>query len=295
MALGNIAFIGLGIMGRPMAANLARAGGALSVWARRAAVRDAVAAELGARAAASPAEAARDADFCFTMVSDTRAVEEVTLGPDGLAHGARPGSVVIDTSTIAPSGARRVAAELGAREVAFLDAPVSGGEQGAVAGTLSIMAGGDAAVFQRALPLLEVLGKQITHIGASGAGQVAKACNQLVAAQTVAAVAEAFAFARAAGADPARVREALLGGFARSRVLELHGQRILDDDYAPGFKASLHLKDMNIVADEARAAGVHLPGADAARELLDALVTGGGGERDSAALAEIVLRRARGD
>jgi 2-hydroxy-3-oxopropionate reductase len=282
----NIAFIGLGIMGRPMALNLVRAGHALFVHARRAESM-APLIEAGAIGCASPAEAARQAEVVFTMVSDTPDVEQVVLGEAGVLAGTGPGALVVDMSTISPAASRKLAVRLAEHRVGMLDAPVSGGEAGAVAGTLSIMVGGAVDAFARARPLLEVLGRNVVHIGGNGAGQVAKACNQVVIAQTLLGVGEAFLLAKAAGVDPAKVRAALLGGFANSRVLEVHGQRLLDGDYAPGFKASLHRKDMRIVLEAAHELGVALPGAAQFAQLLNALVGRGMGELDSSAVFQL--------
>jgi 2-hydroxy-3-oxopropionate reductase len=279
----NIAFIGLGIMGRPMALNLLRAGHSLCVHARRTASM-APLIEAGAHGCASPAEAARQAEVVFTMVSDTADVEQVILGEAGVLTGAAPGTLVADMSTISPSATRTLAARLAEGGSDMLDAPVSGGEAGAVAGTLSIMVGGSAGAFGRARPLFEVLGRNIVHVGGSGAGQIAKLCNQVVIGQTLLGVGEAFLLAKAAGVDPASVREALLGGFAQSRVLEVHGQRLLDGDYAPGFKAKLHRKDMRIVLETAHELGLGLPAAAQFAQMLNALIGQGLGELDSAAV-----------
>ncbi len=286
----TVSFIGLGIMGRPMALNLLKGGHRLFAYARRAQATAPLTA-AGAVACATCSEAAAASDFCVIMVSDTPDVEAVLFAKDGVVCGARAGSVVIVMSTISPAAIRGMADKLAQKKIRLLDAPVSGGDRGALAATLSIMVGGEEETFRRALPLFECMGKNIVHVGAGGAGQVAKMCNQILAAQTIAAVAEAFEFARAAGVDRARVREAMLGGFAYSRVLELHGQRMLDDDYAPGFKAKLHLKDLHIAA--AAAKHLHLPGTDAARRLLEQLVADGDGELDSAAIAKVVAATAR--
>jgi 2-hydroxy-3-oxopropionate reductase len=285
----RVGYIGLGIMGRPMALNLLKAGYPVAVYARR---PEAMASlpEAGAVACASPREVAERADVIFTNVSDTPDVEEVVLGPNGIVHGARPGAVVVDHSTISPSATRRIAAALGERGVGMLDAPVSGGQQGAINGTLSVMVGGPEAVFRRVLPMLEVIGRNIVHVGEHGAGQVAKACNQVVIAQTIAAVAEGLLLATAAGVDPAKVREALLGGFAQSRVLEVHGQRMLDRNYAPGFTSRLHQKDMRIVLETAHELGLPLPGASTVAQYLNALVGGGDTEVDSSAIAPVLER-----
>jgi 2-hydroxy-3-oxopropionate reductase len=283
----RVGYIGLGIMGRPMALNLRKAGHEVWVFARReAAMAPLVAA--GATPCGSPRELAERADVVFVNVSDTPDVEAVVLGPNGIVEGARPGSVVIDNSTISPSATRRIAAALRAKGVELLDAPVSGGQQGAIDGTLSVMVGGTTAAFERALPLLQAIGRNIVHVGDSGAGQVAKACNQVVIAQTVAAVAEGLLLATAAGVDPAKVREALLGGFAASKALEVHGQRMLERNYAPGFMARLHQKDMRIVLETAHELGLPLPGATLVAQYVNALVGRGEGELDSAALATVL-------
>ena len=291
MVKPQVGFIGLGIMGRPMALNLAKANYPLAIYARRSQVAAALTA-AGAKAYESPAELASHCDIIFTMVADTPDVEELIAGRRGILHGATRGSVVVDMSTISPLATRRLAEELYVRGLEMLDAPVSGGEQGAVAGSLSIMVGGKADVFARVRPLLTCMGNHIVHVGASGAGQVAKACNQVLVAQTIAAVAEALLLAKASGADPARVRGALLGGFAYSRILEVHGQRMLEDDYKPGFKSRLHQKDMRIALETASESKTVLPGAARAAACLDELIDSGGGELDSAAIARVIWGRA---
>lgn len=279
----RIGFIGLGLMGRPMALNLLKAGYAVSVYARR----DEAAAMLvdaGADRCRSPRALAERTDIIITIVSDTPDVEQVVLGERGIIEGARPGSVVVDMSTISPTATRAMAEYLRARDIAMLDAPVSGGDIGAIDGTLSIMVGGDAAVFERVRPVFEVLGSNIVHVGSHGAGQVTKMCNQVVIAQTLNAIAEAFALAGAAGVDPARVRRALLGGFAQSRALEVHGKRMLEGDYQPGFKAAHHGKDMNIALRTAFELGVAIPGAAQAAQNLNTLIGRGQGDRDTSAV-----------
>jgi 2-hydroxy-3-oxopropionate reductase len=288
----RVGYIGLGIMGRPMALNLLKAGYPVSVWARRAESMEPLV-EAGAKACASPADVARQSDIVFTNVSDTADVEAVILGPDGIIHGAESGSVVVDDSTISPLATREMAGQLREKGIEMLDAPVSGGEQGAIDGTLSMMVGGKSEVFERVRPLFEVLGRNIVLVGDNGAGQVAKMCNQVVIAQTMAAVGEAFTLAEAADVDPAKVREALLGGFAGSKVMEVHGQRMLDDNFAPGFKAKLHRKDMKIALETAAALGVGVPGAAVATQLINALVGAGGGELDSSALVTVQRRMCR--
>ncbi len=246
----KIGFIGLGLMGRPMALHLARAGHELHLWARRPASLEPFA-EVHAHAHVSAAEVARHARIVFTMVADAPDVAQVALGEGGIAEGAAHGAIVVDMSTIAPAAAREIGVRLQTRGIEFLDAPVSGGEMGAINAALTIMVGGKAKVFEEVKPLFEKLGKSVTLIGDSGAGQVAKACNQILTGVGVAAVAEAFNFARKSGVDPARVREALLGGFAYSKILENHGQRMLDRNFKPGFKSLMHQKDLRIVMEEA--------------------------------------------
>ena len=293
----KIGFIGLGIMGRPMALNLIKAGFDLAAHARRAESMEPLAA-AGAETCASPAEVARRASIIFTMVADTPDVEQVILG-DGktgtaIIDGVQPGAVVVDMSTISASATRSMNERLLAAGAELLDAPVSGGDVGAIAGTLSIMVGGSRPAFERVRPLFEVMGKNIVHVGDSGAGQVCKACNQVVISQTIAGVGEAMLLAKASGVDGAKVREALLGGFANSPVLELHGQRMLDDRYDPGFKCALFQKDMRLVMEAAHELGLALPGAAQAAQLINALVGQGDGELDSAAIYR-AQRRLNGD
>jgi 2-hydroxy-3-oxopropionate reductase len=290
----RIGFIGLGIMGRPMALNLLAAGWPLAVFARRPESLAPLTA-AGAESVASPAELGRCSDIVITMGSDTPDLEGLVLGPDGLAEGLAPGSVLVDMSTVSASATRALAGHLAGLGVAMLDAPVSGGEQGAIAGTLSIMAGGAPETFARVLPILQVLGRQVLHIGGSGAGQVCKACNQIVVGATIAGVAEAILLARASGVDPARVREALLGGFAGSRILEVHGRRMIEGDFAPGFKSSLHRKDMGLVAQSAAELGLALPTAAQVGQLLNALIGQGLGDLDSSAIYQVLAALNGGD
>ncbi len=285
----NLGFIGLGIMGRPMALNLRKAGHPLWVHARRPVTMEMLV-EAGAHACHSAKEVAAHAEIIFIMVTDTPDVEQVVLGDNGLVHGLRPGSIVVDMSTISPAAARRLAVELETRGVDMLDAPVSGGEAGAINATLSIMVGGKPEVYARVRPLLETLGKHIVYVGGHGAGQVAKACNQLVVGVTIEAVAEALVFAHKCGVDSARVREALLGGFAGSKILEVHGRRMLERDFRPGFKARLHQKDLRIVLESSHELGLALPAAALAAQLMNALVGSGEGELDSSALVKVVER-----
>jgi 3-hydroxyisobutyrate dehydrogenase-like beta-hydroxyacid dehydrogenase len=276
-------------MGKPMATNLLARDHRLVVHSRSPAPVEAVVA-AGAERADSPADVARRATRIFLMLPDAPDVEQVLEGPGGVFSAIQPGTVIIDCSTIAPSAARRLAARAAALGAAMLDAPVSGGEIGAVNASLSIMVGGDAATFDAVRPLLEAVGnpERIVRIGEAGAGQICKACNQLVIGGTLAAVAEAFTVARKAGIDPARVREALLGGFAASRVLEIHGQRILDGNYTPGFRAALYAKDYRIVRDTLHELGIDAPVTTTVARLVTALGEARG-EADYAALATVLF------
>lgn len=279
----NIGFIGIGIMGKPMALNLLHAGYKVAIYARRPEVA-APLVKAGATAYTSPKELASHADVIITMVPATKDVEDVLLGEQGVVHSAKPGTIVIDMSTISPNATQKIAAELAKHGIAMLDAPVSGGEQGAISGELSIMVGGKADALDKVKPIFEVLGKQFVHIGDHGAGQVAKACNQIIIAETIVAVDEAMRLAKKSGVNPAKVREALLGGFASSRVLEIHGKRMLDNNYTPGFKSHLHRKDMHLALEQAEQTHVDMPAAKYATEKLDALIMKGHSELDSSAI-----------
>ena len=280
----KIGFIGLGIMGRPMALNLLKGGHQVSVWARRAESMQPLL-DAGAGGAASPADVTRGQELVISMVADAPDVSEVMRG---VASAAVPGLVAVDMSTIAPAAAKAIHAELAAAGVDFMDAPVSGGEVGAIAGTLSIMAGGSEAAFARAQPAFVCMGKNIVHVGASGAGQVTKAANQIVTGMGVLAVAEAMAFASKNGVDRSKVREALLGGFAYSKILENHGQRMLDRNFKPGFKSWMHEKDLNIVMQTAHELGLCLPGSAATAQMFNAMVGSGLGEEDSIAVLKLL-------
>jgi 2-hydroxy-3-oxopropionate reductase len=288
----TIGWIGPGIMGLPMCKHLLNAGFLLVVYARRRESAQPLL-DLGATFAQTPADLAAKVDIVIVMVSDTPDVEAVLLGNAGVIAGGKAGLLVVDMSTISPVTTREIAAKLAEKGIRMLDAPVSGGDVGAIAATLTIMVGGKAEDLDYVRPALEVMGKTITHIGDHGAGQLAKACNQLIAAQTVIAVTEAFELAKAAGVDPAKVRAALLGGFAYSKVLELHGQRILSENFQPGFKAHLHNKDMHIVTDTLAAFGLNLPATQRAADYMQALVDNGNGELDSSAIATIVQHNAQ--
>lgn len=283
----RVGFVGLGIMGRPMALNLLKAGHTVTVWARRPESMTPLL-EAGAAPGDSPAAVAAVSDVVFSMVADAPDVHEVMLGLHGVAQGAHADLIAVDMSTIPPAAAKSIGKALFDQHVIFLDAPVSGGEVGAIAGTLSIMVGGDPVAFGKVQPLFACMGKNIVHIGASGAGQVAKAANQILTGIGVLAVAEAFAFARKNGADPAKVREALLGGFAGSKILENHGQRMLDRNFKPGFKSWMHEKDMNIVMQTAHDLGLYLPASAATAQMFKAMVGTGMGEEDSIAILKLL-------
>ena len=285
----RIGLIGLGIMGKPMANNLLNAGYQLGLYARRRESLDPFLNNEQIDHYSSISEVAENCDIIITCVSDSPDVVDVIAGEQGLIHDIKPGSVIIDMSTISPEVTKTLANQLKELNVDMLDAPVSGGEVGAIDGTLSIMVGGKAAVFDRALPIFEVLGKNIVHVGDHGAGQVAKACNQILAAQTIAAVAEAMLLAKSSNVDPAKVRQALLGGFANSRVLDLHGQRMLDNNYKPGFKASLHYKDMGIALETAKRNNVKLAGAEMAMQYLKQVVDKSSEDFDSSAIAKVIF------
>ncbi|MEY4592442.1 MAG: hypothetical protein RIR18_1337 [Pseudomonadota bacterium] len=283
----NIGFIGLGLMGRPMALNLLKAGFKVTVWARRVESMQVLLA-AGATSAANPAELASQVDLVVSMVADAPDVAEVMLGEHGVACHPRPGLVAIDMSTISPVAAKDIGEKLSALGIHFLDAPVSGGEIGAIAGTLSIMVGGSPDAFSKAKPAFEAMGKNVVHVGESGAGQVAKACNQIVTGMGVLAVAEAFTLAKRSGVDVAKVREALMGGSAGSKILENHGQRMLDRNFNPGFKSWMHQKDMNIVLQSAHQMGVMLPGTAATAQMFNAMQGSGMAEEDSIAVLKLL-------
>ena len=286
----KIAFVGIGIMGRPLVKRLLSAGYQVFIFARDPKVAKLLI-EQGAILCETPASAAAHASLCFSMVSDTPDVKEVILGVGGFAESASSGDVIVDMSTISPEGTREIADVLSKRDIDMLDAPVSGGEQGAIEGKLSIMVGGKEAVYNRVLPVFQIMGHNIVRIGGHGAGQVAKACNQLLAAQTIMATAEAIEFAKASDVDAGQVRKALLGGFANSKVLELHGQRMLDSDYKPGFKAKLHAKDLRIACESADNNNLDLAGLKRAYACLRLLVEQGDADLDSSAMAKIVSKQ----
>jgi 2-hydroxy-3-oxopropionate reductase len=280
----KVGFIGLGAMGRPMALHVHQAGHDLHVWARR----PESAAGLPATVCATPAELGRRCAVVFTIITSSADVEAVALGADGLIEGMAPDSVLIDCSTIAPDAARRIAARFAERGVHMLDAPVSGGTQGAIDATLAIMAGGDAAVLERVRPLLGCLGQRIVHIGPNGAGQVAKACNQMIMVAAIEAAAEAMRLAAAAGVDCAKVKQALAGGSAASRVLDVMGERMVRRDFAAGIEARLHHKDFGLVLEAARKSGVPVPLTATVAQQLNALMAQGWGKDDTASLLRVL-------
>ena len=288
MKIDRIGVIGLGIMGRPMAMNLIRANYRLGLYARRAPSLKPFE-SYNVRWFKTPCELAQHCQVTITIVSDTPDVKEIIIGSDGLIHGASEGHLVMDMSTISPKETQRLARQLQDRRIDMLDAPVSGGEQGAIDATLSIMVGGRKEIFSRALPILQCLGKNITLVGTHGAGQLAKACNQILVAQTMSAVAEAFLLAKSFDVDPAKVREALLGGFAYSRILEVHGRRMLENSYQPGFKAKLHHKDIGIAQSSAREHGISMPGTDLVSCYLEKIIESGEGDLDSSVIAKLIL------
>ena len=289
----RLGFIGLGVMGRPMAANLMKHGHEMAVYARR---RESAQPVLAAGAAfcATPREVAEKADVVFTMVTTSSDVESVVLGADGVASGAREGSILVDMETISPAVARSVAARLEEKGVDMLDAPVSGGPAGAQSATLSIMVGGKAAVFERVKPLFECLGRTIVHVGDSGAGQTTKACNQLALLVAAQGVAEALALARATGIDPAKVRDVMMGGVAASRVLDLFGKRMVERDFAAGIEARLYHKDLDIVLELAHGLGQALPAGAVVMQHINAMMGRGDGTSDLSAIIQVIEAMSKG-
>ena len=278
----NIGFIGLGIMGKPMVLNLLKAGFSVSVLEKSAAAKEV---ELfGAKLCASPRLLAESADIIITMLPDSPEVESVLFGDEGISGTMKEGQVFIDMSTISPLMAHKIHAELSKIGVDALDAPVSGGQVGAEAATLSIMVGGSSEAFNKALPIFQAMGKNIVHIGEAGAGQITKACNQMIVGMTIQAVSEAFTLANQAGVDLEKMREVLLGGFAQSRILDLHGQRIIDRNFKPGFKIKLHNKDMNIALETGKALNVDLLGTAQVAQQMKKAVEAGNGELDHSSL-----------
>ncbi|WP_332823468.1 2-hydroxy-3-oxopropionate reductase [Stutzerimonas kunmingensis] len=281
--MAKIGFIGTGIMGKPMASNLQNAGHQIFLSEHH----DKAPADLvqaGAIALATPQEVAQEAEFIIVMVPDTPQVEDVLFRDQGIAAGVGPGKVVIDMSSISPSATKQFAEKIKASGAEYLDAPVSGGEVGAKAGSLSIMVGGSEAAFERALPLFQAMGKNITRVGENGDGQTAKVANQIIVALNIQAVGEALLFAAKYGADPAKVRDALMGGFAGSKILEVHGERMIKGTFDPGFRISLHQKDLNLALAGARELGLNLPNTANAQQVFSTCAAIGGSGWDHSAL-----------
>jgi 2-hydroxy-3-oxopropionate reductase len=279
-----IGFIGLGLMGRPMAGHLIDAGHTLHLHRVKPVSQFLV--DKGGKAMPSGKAVAEVADVVIVIVPDTPDVETVLFGADGVAAGLSKGKLVIDMSSISPVATKAFAQRIEALGCDYVDAPVSGGEVGAKNAALTIMAGGKPAAFERAKPLFEKMGKNITLVGGIGDGQTAKVANQIIVGLTIEAVAEALTFAKKAGADPAKVREALMGGFAQSRILELHGERMIKRTFEPGFRIRLHRKDLSLAVDAARALNISLPNAAATQQLMNAAVARGDGDKDHSALIE---------
>lgn len=289
--MSKIGFIGLGIMGRPMAKHLTDGGHELFVVRHRSPVPEELL-SAGAVECATAREVAERSEVIITMVPDTPDVEAVLFGDSGVAEGLSPGKLVIDMSSISPIATKTFAKRINGADCEYVDAPVSGGDVGARNGTLTIMAGASVAGFQRAKPLFELMGKTITHVGGNGDGQTCKVANQIVVALTIEAVAEGLLFASKAGADVGKVRDALLGGLAQSRIMELHGERMIKRSFDPGFRIELHQKDLNLALQGARALGLSLPNTATAQELFNACVANGGAAWDHSGMARALERLA---
>jgi 2-hydroxy-3-oxopropionate reductase len=286
----KLGFIGLGIMGAPMASHLLAAGHELFVNTRSKVPQEF--ANSAAVVCATPAEVAAKADIIMTMLPDTPDVEKVLFGENGVAHGLTKGKIVIDMSSISPIATKEFAKKINALGCEYLDAPVSGGQVGAKSATLTIMIGGKESVFQAVKPIFELMGKNITLVGDNGAGQVTKVANQIIVALNIEAVAEALLFASKAGADPARVREALMGGFASSKILEVHAERMIKRTFDPGFRIELHQKDLNLALSSAKAIGVSLPNTATAQELFNSCSAHGGQAWDHSAMVKALEKLA---
>ena len=282
--MANIGFIGLGIMGAPMAGHLLKAGH--SVFTYTHGDTPAMLLEAGAQPCANGAEVARKADIIITMVPDTPHVQDVLFGETGVAKGLSAGKVVVDMSSISPMATKQFAQQINALGCDYLDAPVSGGEVGAKAASLTIMVGGSETTFDKVRPLFELMGKNITLVGGNGDGQITKVANQIIVALNIEAVGEALLFASKAGADPAKVRQALMGGFANSKVLEVHGERMIKRTFNPGFRIKLHQKDLNLALSTAKALGISLPNTATAQELFNACAANGGSGWDHSGMVK---------
>lgn len=283
----QIGFIGLGIMGKPMVKNLIKAGHEPVVFNRSPAPVDELIGE-GARGGTSAKNVAEQCDIVITMLPDTPDVESVVLGTDGIIEGSRPGLLLIDMSTISPVATREIASLVRAKNVRMLDAPVSGGDKGAVSGTLSIMVGGEKSDFEEAKPIFEAMGKTIVHCGDIGSGQIVKACNQIVVAVVIEAVSEALTLGSAAGVAPEVIVEVLSGGLAQTRVMDLRGPTMIRHNFEPGFKAKLHLKDLKIILETADKYGVKIPVTNIVEKMFTDLVESGKGDLDHSALLTVI-------
>lgn len=287
----TIGYIGLGLMGKPMALNILKAGYSVVVHNRsREAINELV--SQGAVEAFSPKEVAQKADIIFTNLPDSPDVEKVALGEDGIIQGVKPGAIVIDNSTIKPSSARLIAEKLAEKEVLSLDAPVSGGDIGAINGTLTIMVGGPEAAFNKALPIFQVIGKSITHVGASGTGQITKCANQIMVAAQMVAMGELLILAKKSGADPEKVAQAIKGGAAQCWTLDVKTPRLFEGNRAPGFKAYMQAKDLGIVMDTARQYGIPLPSTASNAQLFNAMLEMGMAELDNSAVIGVIEKLA---
>jgi len=288
--MSNIGFIGLGIMGKPMAANLIKGGHALFLHSRSGVPAELTAA--GGKACASAKDVAQKAQIIITMVPDTPDVEKVLFGANGVAEGLAKGKIVVDMSSISPIETKVFAKRINDLGCEYVDAPVSGGEVGAKNAALTIMAGGSEATFSKVKPVFDLMGKNITLVGGNGDGQTCKVANQIIVALNIEAVGEALLFAAKAGADPAKVRQALMGGFAASRILEVHGERMIKRTFDPGFRIELHRKDLSLALSGARAMGLSLPNTATAQELFNACVANGGAKWDHSALVRALEKLA---
>jgi 2-hydroxy-3-oxopropionate reductase len=288
--MSNIGFIGLGIMGKPMAGHLIKGGHTLFLYSRSGVPQEVTAA--GGKACASPKEVAQKSDIIITMVPDTPDVEKVLFGANGLAEGLSKGKIVIDMSSISPIETKKFAKRINELGCEYVDAPVSGGEVGAKNAALTIMVGASQAIFDKVKPVFDLMGKNITLVGGNGDGQTCKVCNQIIVALNLEAVSEALVFASKAGADPAKVRQALMGGFAASRILEVHGERMIKRTFNPGFRIELHQKDLNLALAGARAMGMSLPNTATAQELFNSCVADGGAKWDHSAIVRALEKMA---
>jgi len=284
--MARIGFVGLGIMGRPMALNLIKGGHTLALHSRSGVAPELL--EAGGVACSSGKDVARQSEIVITMVPDTPDVERALFAPDGVAEGLSPGTIVVDMSSISPIDTKAFAARVEALGCQYLDAPVSGGDVGARNATLTIMVGGPQSAFDTVRPIFELMGRNVTLVGSTGAGQTCKIANQIIVALTIEAVAEALVFASKAGADPAKVRQALMGGFASSRILEVHGERMIRRTFEPGFRVELHQKDLNLALGGALALGVALPNTATVQELFNACTARGGGKMDHSAVVHVL-------